>query len=496
MIENIHRYIGTHFGKDCLSLTRDLEKTSRKLADYRNHLRFNLKCLHTDITPRSLWIKPLVRGYRAERIIHKAQKGLINERIRQTNFTINVLKGQIEDISKKLNRLLPSDIYEQVQEFTTRGQLDQHRKVKERQQNKYSRLNSRKDSRADRDKNWRNNDGLDQDGTVKDRWVKNLSSRVLSTAEKDVLSRGLNFAVTPDKLPHVEIITATESAIRNNKLNSGDAEELRTKVNSCLVNAKLPRSNISTEQREAIVALNQDPDILVLPADKGRCTVVIDKSDYVNKANDLLSDTKVYQPLKRDPTSGYKKKVSDSLKALEESEAIDRTLYYKLSPADSVPRFYGLPKIHKQNVPLRPIVSCISSVTYNLARHLAGIIGPLVGKSCHHVVNSTDLVDKLKDIKVESDETITSYDVSALFTSVPPEGAIDAVKEALHADSTLDQRTNLNVDQICSLLELCLNTTYFVYEGSITNKIMDARWGHPFLQSSRTCTWNASNNLR
>ncbi|XP_072051644.1 uncharacterized protein [Amphiura filiformis] len=282
-----------------------------------------------------------------------------------------------------------------------------------------------------------------------------------------------------DKLPHVEIITATESAIRNNNLDSCVAEELRTKVNSCLVNAKLPHSNISNEQREAIVALNQDSDILVLPADKGRCTVVIDKSDYVNKANDLLSDTKVYQPLKRDPTSGYKKKVSDSLKALEESEAIDRALYYKLSPSESVPRFYGLPKIHKQNVPLRPIVSCISSVTYNLAKHLAGIIGPLVGKSCHHVVNSTDLVDKLKDIKVESDETITSYDVSALFTSVPPEGAVNAVKEALHADNTLGQRTNLNVDQICSLLELCLNSTYFVFEGKFYKQNHGCAMGSP-----------------
>ncbi|XP_072022071.1 uncharacterized protein [Amphiura filiformis] len=108
----------------------------------------------------------------------------------------------------------------------------------------------------------------------------------------------------------------------------------------------------------------------VLPADKGRCTVVIDKSDYVNKANDLLSDTKVYQPLKRDPTSGYKKKVSDSLKALEESEAIDRALYYKLSPSESVPRFYGLPTIHKQNVPLRPISDgTLSTSVYRKATH-------------------------------------------------------------------------------------------------------------------------------
>ena len=102
-------------------------------------------------------------------------------------------------------------------------------------------------------------------------------------------------------------------------------------------------------------------------------------------------------------------------------------MYHKLYPAESVPSFYGLPKVHKQNNPLRPIVSSIDSVTYNVAKHLAEIIGPLVGQSCHHVANSSDFVEKIKDIEVDADETITSYDVSALFTCIPPEGAVEVV---------------------------------------------------------------------
>ncbi|KAI8506571.1 hypothetical protein Bbelb_159980 [Branchiostoma belcheri] len=41
--------------------------------------------------------------------------------------------------------------------------------------------------------------------------------------------------------------------------------------------------------------------------------------------------------------------------------------------------FYGLPKIHKTSIPLRPIISSIGSVTYELSRFLANIIGPLGG---------------------------------------------------------------------------------------------------------------------
>ncbi|XP_072050180.1 leucine-rich repeat serine/threonine-protein kinase 1-like [Amphiura filiformis] len=81
----------------------------------------------------------------------------------------------------------------------------------------------------------------------------------------------------------------------------------------------------------------------------------------------------------------------------------------------------------------------------------AFIIGPLVGKSQHHIVNSKDFVDKIKDIQLEEGETITSYDVSALFTCVPPDEAVDVVKEFLINDNTLSERTKLNPDQVCSL---------------------------------------------
>lgn len=45
------------------------------------------------------------------------------------------------------------------------------------------------------------------------------------------------------------------------------------------------------------------------------------------------------------------------------------------------PKLYGLPKVHKPNVPLRPIVSQIDSPTYDLAKHVASVLQPLVGKT-------------------------------------------------------------------------------------------------------------------
>ncbi len=87
----------------------------------------------------------------------------------------------------------------------------------------------------------------------------------MSETEKDVLAKGLNFAVTPDRIPHVELITATESAIKHNNLNTTDAEQLRNKVTSCLVNAKVPNPNLNKHQREVDKTLSKDEDN-ILPA--------------------------------------------------------------------------------------------------------------------------------------------------------------------------------------------------------------------------------------
>ena len=47
---------------------------------------------------------------------------------------------------------------------------------------------------------------------------------------------------------------------------------------------------------------------------------------------------------------------------------------------------YGLPKIHKKETPLRPIVSSIGSVSYQTSKELARILSPLVGRS--HIMST------------------------------------------------------------------------------------------------------------
>ena len=75
-------------------------------------------------------------------------------------------------------------------------------------------------------------------------------------------------------------------------------------------------------------------------------------------------------------------------------------------------------------MPLRPIVSSVGSITYKIAKFLSKVMSPLVGKTAHHIKNSKHFASTIKDKRVEDDEVLVCYDVSALLTSVPVDKAL------------------------------------------------------------------------
>jgi len=121
---------------------------------------------------------------------------------------------------------------------------------------------------------------------------------------------------------------------------------------------------------------------MILPADKGNATVVMDRDVYDQKIRTLLEDD-TYTKLRRDPTKRIETDLQKTLKELSDNGELDPLLYkHQLRPVDCRPPYlYGMPKVHKKDIPLRPIVSTIGSPTYALAKHLAKVIAPLAGQT-------------------------------------------------------------------------------------------------------------------
>ena len=83
---------------------------------------------------------------------------------------------------------------------------------------------------------------------------------------------------------------------------------------------------MTKDERQALKPLKTDENIVTLPADKGRVTVVMDKTDYYDKMDTLVNDRQTYEELKRDPTPTLQRKLLD----LKKTDVIDIQRYNRL----------------------------------------------------------------------------------------------------------------------------------------------------------------------
>ena len=113
-----------------------------------------------------------------------------------------------------------------------------------------------------------------------------------------------------------------------------------------------------------------------------------------------------------------------------------------------------------------------------MAKELAKILKPLVGKSPYHVNSTQDFVEQVKIITLAPGECLSSYDVSALFTLVPVDPALN-IKDLLEKDHTLKERTVMEVSDIILLLEFCLKNTYFSCQDQFYEQVEGAAMGSP-----------------
>ena len=124
-------------------------------------------------------------------------------------------------------------------------------------------------------------------------------------------------------------------------------------------------------------------------------------------------------------------------------------------------------------------MSSIGSVTYGVAKELPRILKPLVGNCSHHVNNSKEFAEEIRNIMLERGECITLFYVTALYTSIPVAEAIEVIKRRLQQDTELPRRTTWLPDNILKLMEFCLFNTYFLFDGEFFEQTKGAAMGSP-----------------
>ena len=215
-IENLHSRLHRQHGRDVVKGLRELEKTARKIANWRNHRHFNVRCVHNNVTPTSIRLKSSVKGEAAQKILRKTEKKLLNVRIRQCTYTLEKLEEKKEATKDRVLKELSDNDKQEVEEFIAHAQAWQFEDTKSKQRQKFDKL-------WERLPNSTNSQGQDKYPNITKRWVVNLSNIRLEPEADSLLKKGLNFAVTPRTAPVDEYITATELACKQLTTEAADS---------------------------------------------------------------------------------------------------------------------------------------------------------------------------------------------------------------------------------------------------------------------------------
>ena len=100
------------------------------MADFANHRRFTLRCLAEDLVPVSICLKQNIRTPKGLQIIKKkAERALLNERVRSINNTLNMLKSQRDTCIEQLERVFYEEWMARCKEFIEVRRERQHFKT-------------------------------------------------------------------------------------------------------------------------------------------------------------------------------------------------------------------------------------------------------------------------------------------------------------------------------------------------------------------------------
>ena len=161
-----------------------------------------------------------------------------------------------------------------------------------------------------------------------------------------------------------------------------------------------------------------------VPFDKGVGFCIMTEETYWQKLESLMDGPQFEEKtVKEDPTQRLETNMNKKLTQLYKDGKITKTFCENSRSVGAQPaRLYGLAKVHKPGVPLRPVLSLPGSHYENLTNELATLLEKLPGSG---IGTSTEQVrDSLSGVRLQEDETVISLDVKSLYTNVPVDESI------------------------------------------------------------------------
>jgi hypothetical protein len=322
----------------------------------------------------------------------------------------------------------------------------------------------------------RRRDGLEVDGIIRNE-VIDLTRDGIDQDVKSYLSLGPGFAETHQEVPYEDYIAGVEKVCQMIKVEQEVGEiteqqsnEQQTKIRKEIQKVmkttvgKRFKSNLKPNEKRGRNKARNSDDHVFLPADKGKIMVAMDRKEGAGEQSYEFKMKKVMEELKAkksvragrdwDPTESVSRKGREIVASLVSRKEITEFEGDRMKPVHGhAPRVKGLPKAHKDGMPLRGVVSFIGSPFQEVSRFLVPILKRLQGRTGLFVKNSRELKERVERWDTKG-KVLVSYDVVSMYPSIPIQKALELINRLLReTNEWKGNNKELKAESVMKLLE-------------------------------------------
>ena len=242
-------------------------------------------------------------------------------------------------------------------------------------------------------------------------------------------------------------------------------QQVKRRIIAAYKNHRSPDLNYSAAQMKSLKDLASNKEVIVKRSDKCKGLVLINSSDYMSKMQNI---TQQYDDVPKNPTPKLEAATKRVIHETLDGKVDDKIVKSILPQCSRTAELYGLPKDHKTDIPLRPIVSACDDPVDKLTWILERVITQLLPFIPTHLKNTTQFLAQVREkfpLKFEPGTILFSVDVVNLYGNIPVEEGIAACMTILREHEQKVNTFGMTLSDIETLLKHSL-TQNFVRFGS------------------------------
>ncbi|XP_067618090.1 uncharacterized protein DPCoAC isoform X1 [Eurosta solidaginis] len=479
-MKNFYNHMKYKYGEHTCMYLKQFSKQKIKLAKQSQQLKYLLECKRYGLIPNHLsnTLKSTLINTTSDKVQQQIEKTkhhfflkILNIEITQTNMNIKVTKDTIYNAHQQIRRTLNEDEFKAV--VVKQNSLS-NKIGKQSETTISSKIQKLKHEQIRK-----------LGVSLNSEWFVNATNIEFPEDVKWLLSLGKKFTLptTTNNFSSVQTIAEMEQVFETLETEK-EKEVARNKLSNRIMNFKRNIRHNSVEKfiletyrkTKAFLKTHKD-DIVITDSDKGNKTIALYKMDYNTKMENLLGDKNTYKVVRGDPTNTLQRKNNNIVYELYKGKHISlREKQQLTSTAATAPRLYGLPKIHKPECPLRPIVSCTNVPCYQLSKFIGKILISLISPELN-IKNSYELKERLNNINVCEKDVLVSFDVVSLFTNIPTNLASKII---MRKWEEIAKNTTISKSKFQSILDFCLkDNNYFTHNDKMYTQTYGMPMGNP-----------------